>query len=166
MPFFFIVPLWLLAVVIGAVMLSIGSARRAGIYVLTTSTFATAVSFLLSTAVLFVGPRVASDPPAEWFGLMVVAAYLTAIPIGGLTGAIAGFLITRELWHAHRLSAGPRQPPGSLGILVMPTVTGAPDSHHFETRRRTGSSASRASTTATTDRLRLPVTAQPLTVAE
>jgi hypothetical protein len=97
MPFFFIVPLWLLAVAVGAVMLSIGSARRAGIYVLTISTFATAVSFLLSTAVLFVGPRVASDPPAEWFGLMVVAAYLTAIPIGGLTGAIAGFLITREL---------------------------------------------------------------------
>jgi len=28
---------------------------------------------------------------------MVVVAYLAAIPIGGLAGAIAGFLVTRRL---------------------------------------------------------------------
>ena len=97
MPFFFIVPLWLVAVVVGAVMVCIRSARRAGIYVLTISTFGTTVSLVLSTAVLFVGPRVAASPQPGWFGLMVIVAYLAAIPIGGLTGAIAGFLITRKL---------------------------------------------------------------------
>jgi len=96
MPFFFIVPLWLLAVIVGAVMVCIRAARHAGVYVLTMSTFATILSFVLSTAILFVGSRVAADPPG-WFGLIVVAAYLAAIPIGGLTGAIAGFLITRKL---------------------------------------------------------------------
>jgi uncharacterized membrane protein len=96
MPFFFILPLWLLTVVVGAVMVCSRAATRVGIYVLTISTFATIVSLVLSTAVLFVGPRLAANPPA-WFGLMVVAAYLAAIPIGGLTGAIAGFLITRKL---------------------------------------------------------------------
>ena len=96
MPFFIIVPLWLLAVLLGAVMICIRTARHAGIYVLTMSTLATVLSFVLSTAVLFVGPRVAADPPG-WFGLIVVAAYLAAIPIGGLTGAIAGFLLTRRL---------------------------------------------------------------------
>jgi hypothetical protein len=95
-PFFFIVPLWLLTVVAGAVMVCIRATRGAGVYVLMMSTFATIVSFLLSTAVLIVGPRIAAIPP-EWFGLIVVAGYLAAIPIGGLTGAIAGFLITRKL---------------------------------------------------------------------
>jgi ribose/xylose/arabinose/galactoside ABC-type transport system permease subunit len=60
------------------------------------STFGAILSFVLSTAVLFVGPRIAADLP-EWFGLLVVLAYLVAIPIGGLAGAIAGFLITRRL---------------------------------------------------------------------
>ena len=60
------------------------------------STFGTILSFVLSTGVLFVGPRIAADPP-EWFGLLVVFAYLVAIPIGGLGGAIAGILITRRL---------------------------------------------------------------------
>jgi hypothetical protein len=94
MPFFFIFPLWLLTVVVGVAMLCLRSARRAGIYVVTVSTFATAASFVLSTAVLFVGPRVALS---EWFGLVALAAYLAAIPIGGLAGAIAGFLLARQL---------------------------------------------------------------------
>lgn len=100
MPFFFIVPLWILTVVVGGVLVCITATRRAGIYVLATSTFATVASFVLSTAVLFVGPRIAADPPG-WFGFIVVVGYLTAIPTGGLIGAIAGFLLTRKLL-AHR----------------------------------------------------------------
>ena len=60
------------------------------------STFGTILSFLISTAVLFFGPRIAMDPPA-WFGLLLIFAYLVAIAIGGLAGAIAGFLMTRRL---------------------------------------------------------------------
>jgi len=96
MPFFFIVPLWLLTALVGALMVCIRTTRHAGAYVLTMSTFGTILAFALSTAVLFVAPRIAVDPPG-WFGLMVVVAYLAAIPIGGLAGAIAGFLVTRRL---------------------------------------------------------------------
>jgi hypothetical protein len=77
-------------------MVCIRPTRQAGAYLLTMSTFGTVLSFVLSTAVLFVGPRIAVDPPG-WFGLLLVFAYLVAIPMGGLAGAIAGFLITRRL---------------------------------------------------------------------
>jgi hypothetical protein len=77
-------------------MVCVRTTRHAGAYVLTMSTLGTILSFVLSSAVLFVGPRIAVDPPG-WFGLLVVFAYLVAIPIGGLAGAIAGFLITRRL---------------------------------------------------------------------
>ena len=63
-------------------MVCIRTTRHAGAYLVTMSTFGTTLSFVLSTAVLFVGPRI---------------AYLAAIPIGGVAGAIAGFLITRRL---------------------------------------------------------------------
>lgn len=96
MPFFFILPLWLLTVLVGAVMVCVRTTRRAGVYVITMSTFATILSILLSTAVLFVGPRITASPP-DWMGLVVFAAYLVAIPVGGLTGAIAGFLVSRNL---------------------------------------------------------------------
>jgi len=49
-PFFFVLPLWVLAVVTGIVMVCIQRLRRAGIYVDTVSTFATVISFVLSTA--------------------------------------------------------------------------------------------------------------------
>src|SRR5687768_2781694 len=96
MPFFFILPLWLLTVLLGIVMVCARTTRRAGVYVITMSTFATILSLLLSTVVLVVGPRITVSPP-EWMGLMVFAAYLIAIPIGGLTGAIAGFVVARKL---------------------------------------------------------------------
>ena len=96
MPFFFIVPLWLLEVALGAIMICIRATRRPGIYVVTISTLATIVSFALSTAVLFVGPRIAANPPG-WFGLVVVLGYAAAIPIGGILGATAGFLLTYNL---------------------------------------------------------------------
>jgi len=47
MPFFLIVPLWVLALIAGVIMLFTRSTRRAGIYVLTIATSATIVSFAL-----------------------------------------------------------------------------------------------------------------------
>jgi hypothetical protein len=77
-------------------MVCIRPARRAGAYLVMMSTFGTILSFLLSTSVLFLGPRIAVDPP-EWFGLLLIFAYLVAIAIGGLAGGIAGLLFTRRL---------------------------------------------------------------------
>jgi hypothetical protein len=96
MPFFFILPLWVLAVILGIVMLCIRSTRQAGVYILTVSTFATFASFVLSTAVLLVGAQTGTNAPG-WSGLAVVAGYLAAIPIGGLAGAIVGLLMTRKV---------------------------------------------------------------------
>jgi hypothetical protein len=96
MPFFLILPLWVLAVVLGIVMLCIRSTRLAGVYVVTVSTSATFASFVLSTAVLLVGAQTGTNAPG-WFVFAIVAGYLAAIPIGGLAGAIVGFLTTRKL---------------------------------------------------------------------
>jgi hypothetical protein len=95
MPFFFVLPLWVLAVIVGGLMVCVRPTRRAGIYVLMVSTFATLASFALSTAVLLLGAQSGTNAPA-WLGLMIVAGYLAAIPIGGLMGAILGFLLTRK----------------------------------------------------------------------
>ena len=96
MPFFLVLPLWVLAVVLGAAMVCFGATRRLGVYVVTVSTFATIASFAISTAVLMAGASAGTDVPA-WFGLAIVGGYLGAIPIGGLAGAIVGVLVTRRV---------------------------------------------------------------------
>ena len=107
MPFFFIFPLWLLAVIVGAVMVAIPRLRAAGVYVLTTASLATIASFGASTAVLVAGAALAVDPPG-WFGPLILVAYLGAIPIGGAIGALAGVLLARTLVRRH----GPRAARG------------------------------------------------------
>jgi hypothetical protein len=97
MPFFFILPVWILALVVGIVMICIRRLRRAGIYVVSTSTFATIGSFVLSTVALMVGAQLyitASLP--GWFAFIVLAVYLLAIALGGIAGAAAGVLITNK----------------------------------------------------------------------
>src|SRR6266581_2555958 len=96
MPFFLILPLWLLTVAVGLVMVCFRPVRRPGIYVVTVATFATVVSFALSTAVLLVGAQTGANAPS-WLLFAVVAGYLVAIPIGGLIGALVGFLFTRRV---------------------------------------------------------------------
>src|SRR5881394_3563674 len=53
MPFFLIVPAWLLCVLCGIVLLCFQRFRRMGLYAINISTAATAISLLLSTTVLF-----------------------------------------------------------------------------------------------------------------
>lgn len=96
MPFFLILPLWFFAVLVGAVMVCIRSARRLGVYVLTMSTLALFASFALSYAVLL-GLASIAPQPGGWFAFVVVGGYFVAIPVGGVIGAGAGFLLTREL---------------------------------------------------------------------
>ncbi len=88
--------MWLLAVAVGVVIAFIPAARRTGIYVLTMSTLATLASFVLSTIVLLAGSWIAMNLP-DWTRFIALGAYLASIPVGGLIGAIAAFLITRKL---------------------------------------------------------------------
>ena len=97
MPFFFIVPVWLLALFLGIVLTFFSQLRTLGLYVIAVPTGATLISFLLSTAVLYVLPRVMPQPGRSWYGLFLIACYLGAMGVGGLLGAVAGVLSVRKL---------------------------------------------------------------------
>src|SRR5437667_12815777 len=97
MPFFLIVPAWLLCVLCGIVLLCFQRFRRAGLYAINISTAATTVSLLLSTTVLFVGPRVGLHRMGRCSGIALIGAYILAIGAGALIGASGGFLLTGKL---------------------------------------------------------------------
>jgi hypothetical protein len=101
MPFFFIVPLWLLFVLCGIVLLFLPRYRRVGLYAINISTMATLTSFLASMAVLYVGPRIGAHLQTRWLGVAVIGAYLFAIGLGALVGGITGFFLTRKLIDRH-----------------------------------------------------------------
>jgi hypothetical protein len=96
MAFFLILPSWVLCLLTGIVLVSFEKFRRAGFYVINMSSAATALSLSLSTAVLFLGPRVGLQRMGQWAGVVLIAAYLVAIVVGGLAGAVGGFLVTRR----------------------------------------------------------------------
>jgi hypothetical protein len=97
MPFFVIVPIWLLLVLSGIVLLFLPRHRRVGSYAIIVSTSATVSSFLLSSGVLYLGPKIGSRLHTNWFGLAVIGTYLFAIGLGALMGGIAGFVLTRNM---------------------------------------------------------------------
>ena len=97
MPFFLLVPLWILCVLAGVALLFIQNLRRIGIYTITVSTASLLTSFVLSTAVLMLGPRLPLQWLGRWTGIVAIAVYLGCIAAGGLLGAILGFAITRKL---------------------------------------------------------------------
>jgi hypothetical protein len=97
MPFFFIVPVWLLCVLCVVVLLCFPRFRRLGLYAINISTAATVVSLLLSTAVLFLGTRVGPLRVGQWSGIALIGAYVLAIGVGALIGGLGGFLLTRKV---------------------------------------------------------------------
>ena len=97
MPFFFIVPLWIIALVIGIALTFSARFRTFGLYVVAVPTGATLISFLLSTAVLFILPRVMPQPSRSWYGVFLILMYLGAIGAGGLIGATTGFFVVKKL---------------------------------------------------------------------
>lgn len=105
MPFFFIVPVWLLFVFSGLVSLFLPRGRRAGWYVIIVSTTATLTSFLISTAVLYVGGRIGVGFDVKWLGVVLIGAYLVAIVLGAAIGGVAGFFLTRSLLARHSADA-------------------------------------------------------------
>ena len=104
MPFFFIAPLWLLCVAAGAILIFAGR-RRIGAYVVSVSTGATVVSLVLSTAVLFLFPRLPFRLPPQWNAISLISAYLMAILLGGVAGAAGAFWLTAKIWRQQRNAA-------------------------------------------------------------
>jgi hypothetical protein len=97
MPFLFIVPLWITALLVGIGLTFSARLRTLGLYVIAVPTGATLISFLLSTAVLFFLPRVMPQPNRPWYGVFLIVMYLGALGAGALIGAVTGFFTVRKL---------------------------------------------------------------------
>jgi hypothetical protein len=95
--FFLIIPAWLLCVLIGVVLACFPRLRRTGISLIAVSTGGTLISLGLSTAVLFLGPRLGFEHFGKWSGIALIGTYVIAIVAGGLIGSVSGFLLTRKL---------------------------------------------------------------------
>jgi len=97
MPFFLIIPVWILCLLGGVVLVCFEKSRRTGIYTIVVSSMATVVSFFLSTGVLYLGARIPLDRVGRWSGLVLIGTYVIAIIGGAAIGAVAGFLLVRKL---------------------------------------------------------------------
>jgi hypothetical protein len=97
MPFFLIVPAWILCVLAGIGLLCFRKFSGVGIYVIGISTAATVASSLLSTAVLFVAPRLGLQHMGRWAGIVVIIPYVISIGVGAVIGGVAGFFAVRKL---------------------------------------------------------------------
>jgi hypothetical protein len=91
MPFFFTLPLWLVAVVVGTILLCVKSLRWLATYVLCCSTAALVISFLLSLLLLTTTAKLLAGTKLAWLALVV---YLAGIGIGGIVGALCGVPIS------------------------------------------------------------------------
>ena len=95
--FFFVIPAWLICVLLGTALACAQGLRRTGIYLIAVSTGGTVVSLLLSTAALFIGPRIVLRQFGKWSGIAIVATYVLAILAGGFIGSASGFFLIRKL---------------------------------------------------------------------
>jgi hypothetical protein len=91
MPFFFILPMWFLCVLIGVVLCLFKRYRFLSLYLVLGSTGGAIASLALSTFLLWGAPKLLSQERA-WEGLILIVAYLGSIVIGGVVGMIAGFM--------------------------------------------------------------------------
>jgi hypothetical protein len=94
MPFFFILPIWAVAVVASLVLLSLKRSRTVGMYLLFTATGGLIFSFALSTAALLAGARLLGGTNLGWLTLLV---YLAMIGVGAVLGIAVGALAARKL---------------------------------------------------------------------
>ncbi len=97
MPFFFIIPVWLLCVAVGLILLLFAHLRKLGYFVIAIPTGATVISFFLSTSVFFIASRLLPLPSRPWYGVLILAVYVSALVLGALLGAIGAFLFVLKL---------------------------------------------------------------------
>src|SRR4030095_8740527 len=95
MPFFLILPIWFLAIFAATAALFLPRLRFLSTYLFFGSTLSVALSFALSTAVLYGVPRLSHEGSS--MGLVTILAYLFAIVAGGIAGLAAGLLIARSI---------------------------------------------------------------------
>ena len=94
MPFFFIVPVWMLVVMVGVALLFSRRLRFLSSYLLLSSTLGLLLSFLMSLALLLIAGKVFGNTSVAWIALL---AYLAGMFVGGLIGIVAGLFVARKL---------------------------------------------------------------------
>jgi hypothetical protein len=95
MPFFFIVPVWILCLVVGGTMFCSARLRSLSLYLLFTSTGFTVFSFLCSTLVLVAAGK---WPGLFWHsGLVTLVGYVGALLAGGAVGIAVGLLLAYKI---------------------------------------------------------------------
>src|ERR1019366_9697339 len=103
MPFFFIVPLWILCLLGGATLFCFARLRNLSLYVLLGSTGFTVFSFLCSTMVLLVAGK---WPQLFWHsGLLAAAGYICALLAGGGFGVVGGLALAYKLHFRRNLGS-------------------------------------------------------------
>jgi hypothetical protein len=106
MPFFLIVPAWILCLLVGAGLFCSPRWRSLSLYVVLGSTGFTVCSFLCSTAVLLVAGK---WPQLFWHsGLLAIGGYLGALLAGGAVGAGAGLFLAYKFNYRRKLAAALR----------------------------------------------------------
>jgi hypothetical protein len=95
MPFFFIAPVWILCLMVGAVLFCFARFRSLSLYILLASTGFTVLSFLCSTTVLLAA---AKWPQLFWHsGLLALGGYVGALLAGGMLGTVGGLALAYKL---------------------------------------------------------------------
>lgn len=94
MPFFFIVPLWLLLSVCGTALLFSRRLRFLSPYIVLGSTAGLLCSVAMATVVLWLLGKLLGGTSVAWLAFV---AYLMAIVVGGGIGVIAGLLLGQEV---------------------------------------------------------------------
>jgi hypothetical protein len=91
MPFFFILPLWLVCLLLGIVLLFLPKLRFLSAHILLGSTIGLLLSFGLSTLALILLAKTAVS------GWVVLIGYLAGIGFGGAIGIAVGIFAAKKL---------------------------------------------------------------------
>jgi multisubunit Na+/H+ antiporter MnhE subunit len=96
MVFFLMVPVWFLFLAAGIVLCFFHRFRFLSLYFVLVSTGGILVALVLSTFVLWAGPRLLPNAAsgARW---ILIASYFAGIALGGMTGMMAGFIAARSI---------------------------------------------------------------------
>jgi hypothetical protein len=94
MPFFFIVPVWAVCVLIGVALMLTKRFRFLSTYFLFGSTVGLLLAFGFSTAILMFLGKILGGSNMAWLALV---AYILAIGVGELGGLALGLLFARTL---------------------------------------------------------------------
>ena len=94
MPFIFIVPVWLLIVLVALPLFFIRRLRFLAVHIVMASTIAILISFSLSISVLVAGARL---PTSRVNGILIFGLFVLSIVGGGVLGLVVGIFLAHRI---------------------------------------------------------------------